>query len=110
MTVATLPLVPVALPAERVEQRVLIIDDNSEIHQDFRKILGVDGGGLDGPSDTEVALFGDDSSAHVERVRFRVDSAFQGQEGLALIKKAIAENDPYVLAFIDVRMPPGWDG
>ncbi|MBN2444268.1 MAG: HD domain-containing protein [Spirochaetales bacterium] len=27
-----------------------------------------------------------------------------------MVKKAKAENFPYALAFIDVRMPPGWDG
>ena len=39
-----------------------------------------------------------------------LDSAFQGQEGLALIRQALAENRPYAMAFVDVRMPPGWDG
>ena len=41
---------------------------------------------------------------------FELDSAYQGQEGLAMVKKALAENRPYALAFVDVRMPPGWDG
>jgi YesN/AraC family two-component response regulator len=41
---------------------------------------------------------------------FEVDSADQGEEGLALIEKSLAENRPYSVAFVDVRMPPGWDG
>ena len=39
-----------------------------------------------------------------------VDSAYQGNEGLALVKCALLEGRPYAVAFLDVRMPPGWDG
>ena len=41
---------------------------------------------------------------------FELDSAYQGQEGFEMVKGALAENRPYALAFVDVRMPPGWDG
>ena len=41
---------------------------------------------------------------------FQVDSAFQGQEGLEKVRAAVAAGDPYAVAFVDVRMPPGWDG
>jgi PAS domain S-box-containing protein len=27
-----------------------------------------------------------------------------------MVKQALADNRPYALAFVDVRMPPGWDG
>src|SRR5262249_8668451 len=39
-----------------------------------------------------------------------IDSAYQGQEGLALIEEAVKKGKPYAMAFVDVRMPPGWDG
>ena len=41
---------------------------------------------------------------------FHVDSACQGQEGLALVQQSIQSNQPYAVAFVDIRMPPGWDG
>jgi hypothetical protein len=41
---------------------------------------------------------------------FEVDSADQGEAGLALTEKSLLENRPYAFAFVDVRMPPGWDG
>src|SRR5690349_13421880 len=88
--------------------RVLIVDDNPTIHQDIRKILcppEVDSEMLD----MAAALFGE-SEGEPEQQRFRVDSALQGQEGLTLVERALAEGDPYALAFVDVRMPPGWDG
>jgi len=39
-----------------------------------------------------------------------VDSAYQGQEGVLLAQKALQGGLPYAMAFVDVRMPPGWDG
>ena len=39
-----------------------------------------------------------------------IDSAYQGEEGLQLIEKSVREKSPYSLAFVDVRMPLGWDG
>ena len=41
---------------------------------------------------------------------FELDSAYQGQEALALVSQALAANAPYAMVFIDMRMPPGWDG
>jgi signal transduction histidine kinase len=54
------------------------------------------------------ALFGD--TAPAAAAGFELDSAFQGQEALAKVETALAEKRPYALAFVDVRMPPGWDG
>ncbi len=41
---------------------------------------------------------------------FQMDSAYQGQEGYALVREAVAAGRPYAMVFMDVRMPPGWDG
>src|ERR1044071_1172520 len=90
--------------------RVLIVDDNPAIHEDFKKILNGKSEVQSRLDNIEEELFGHDSEAPVDRVGFRIESAHQGQEALSLIKKASEEGDPYVLAFVDVRMPPGWDG
>ncbi|MEO6741780.1 MAG: response regulator [Chthoniobacteraceae bacterium] len=90
-------------------QRILIIDDNAAIHEDIRKILGAPAH-EDSSLDSEAAdIFGaqDDTLTNVE---FEIDSAFQGQEGLAKVQHALDEGRPYAMAFVDVRMPPGWDG
>lgn len=89
--------------------RLLVIDDNPAIHEDFRKIFNP---GLESEAalaGVESALFGETTSPAL-RPEFRIDSAFQGQEGVALVRQAQDENHPYALAFVDVRMPPGWDG
>jgi len=86
--------------------RILIVDDNEAIHQDLRKIL-VPSQDTAGLADDEAVLFG--TPTH-ETVSFELDSAFQGVQALEKVETALAAQDPYSLAFIDVRMPPGWDG
>src|SRR5436190_2094397 len=96
------------LPAER-NQRILIIDDNAAIHQEIRKILSAPAA-EDAALDSEAAkLFGTESST-LASSEFEIDSAYQGKEGLEMVQGALAEGRPYSLAFVDVRMPPGWDG
>ncbi|MBA2241353.1 MAG: response regulator [Chthoniobacterales bacterium] len=98
------------LTLQSKNDRILIIDDNPSIHEDFRKILGPADVKLAAELDAdEAALFGEtgDSSRPWS---FQIDSAFQGQEGLEKVRTAFAEGEPYAVAFVDVRMPPGWDG
>lgn len=89
--------------------RVLIIDDNPAIHEDFRKILGRGHDKADALQDMEHMLFGGNVASAATRT-FELDSAFLGKEGLECVKAATAQGRPYALAFVDGRMPPGWDG
>jgi two-component system, sensor histidine kinase and response regulator len=90
-------------------RRILVIDDNQAIHEDFRKILTPQKAKSNHLAAAEAALFGEETSP-AQLPEFQIDSAFQGQEGLELIEKSLRENHPYAMAFVDVRMPPGWDG
>jgi len=90
-------------------RRVLIVDDNRSIHDDFRKILSPAGATLAALDATESAVFGDLADA-VQQTHFELESAYQGQEGVLLVKKALEAGLPYAMAFVDVRMPPGLDG
>ena len=96
-------------PPREPGPRILIVDDNPAIHEDFRKILGAKSDAQSKLEDVEESLFGE-ASGVVERAGFRIDSAFQGKEALGLVQKAMEAGDPFVMAFVDVRMPPGWDG
>ncbi|HEY9202166.1 MAG TPA: EAL domain-containing protein [Gammaproteobacteria bacterium] len=89
-------------------RRILIIDDDARIHEDFRKILGEKT--VDSEFDQlEAALFSDQqhSSAGID---YELDSAYQGEEGYQKVVKAQQQGRPYAMAFVDMRMPPGWDG
>ena len=91
-----------------LQHRILIVDDNDAIHDDFRKVLC--------PATTpgeigalKSSLFGEQTRPAI-RVDFELDFAHQGREALAKVQQSLAENRPYALAFVDGRMPPGWDG
>jgi signal transduction histidine kinase len=100
---------PFELPARN--NRVLVIDDNPAIHADVRKILCPKVSDTAASLDAlENELLGGNSTAAHPKANFAVDDAHQGREGLELVKKAIAAGQPYAMAFVDVRMPPGWDG
>jgi diguanylate cyclase (GGDEF)-like protein len=90
----------------------LLIDDNVSIHGDFRKVLSVDAD--DHTQETlallESDLFGDEARSSGARPNFEVDSAYQGKEGAAMVRAALERGQPYAMAFVDMRMPPGWDG
>lgn len=92
--------------------RILAIDDNPSIHEDYRKVLLNDSSSTIELDEVESLLFGDqrDARPQVPRGQFEIDSAEHGQQGLELVKKSIEEGRPYSVAFIDMRMPPGWNG
>jgi len=91
-------------------RRILVIDDNRSIHDDFRKILAPDTPVDDALAAAEAALFGSPVRTPAARQTFTIDTASQGEEGLQMVQRAKAEGQPYAMAFVDVRMPPGWDG
>jgi signal transduction histidine kinase len=86
--------------------RILVIDDNRAIHDDFRKILSPVGGEID----QLAAAFFSGPEPLPAPPTFEIDSAYQGEEGVAALRRAIDQGRPYAMAFVDVRMPPGMDG
>jgi len=94
------------------KRRILIIDDSEPIHMDFHRVLcPKKSGAAKDMALIEETLFGPEfSSEGPSKPEFELDSAFQGQEGLAKVKQAVEANHPYALVFLDYRMPPGWNG
>jgi signal transduction histidine kinase/AmiR/NasT family two-component response regulator len=90
--------------------RILIVDDNKDIHEDFKDILQDGNKNEKALSDEEAAIFGDNSPEVSELEVFELSSAFQGQEALEMVRQSLKDKRPYAMAFMDVRMPPGWDG
>lgn len=88
--------------------RILVIDDNADIHSDFRKILSPPSALGSELAAAASALF--NRKAAPVAARFSVDTALQGQQGVQMVRQALQEGHPYEVAFVDMRMPPGWDG
>jgi diguanylate cyclase (GGDEF)-like protein len=96
-------------PQSTLNQRILVIDDNQAIHQDFKKVLS---GGMESAASlaaAELVLLGESVPQNLQPT-FEIDSAMQGQEGVARALDALEKGRPYAMAFVDMRMPPGWDG
>ncbi len=88
--------------------RILIVDDHAAIHDDFRKILCTH------PDDAafeaaESEIFGEDCN-RTPRLKFELSFATQGEQALELVSAAKVSDRRFSLVFMDVRMPPGWDG
>ena len=89
-------------------RRILVIDDNVNIGEDFRKIL-TPPNDSDSLCQARAALFGEVPTLPPQ-VRYELDFANQGREGFGLAQSAHQKGNPYAMAFADMRMPPGWDG
>lgn len=94
---------------EKKVLKILVVDDNIAIHRDIVKILTV-------PEESNLkklnqTLFATDETKKKSYLpEFKIDTASSGEEGFALVKKSVQDKNPYALAFVDIRMPPGWDG
>lgn len=91
--------------------KILVVDDNPDIHEDFKKILM--------PSQfskvkedfqkIKSELF-EEASLPKDALSYEIHSAYQGKEAISLIESSIKEKTPYALIFLDVLMPPGING
>ncbi len=90
-------------------RRILVIDDSEAIHEDYRAVLTDADAHPINVDEEETAIFGTALNS-LKHGYFEIDSAFQGREGLDKVEQSLLEDRPYAMAFVDVRMPPGWDG
>ncbi len=87
--------------------RVLVVDDQREIHQDFEEMLTP---GATGASTDDLV---DAFASEVDESflpKFELLHARSGAEAFDIIKTAIETDNPIAVAYIDIRMPPGMDG
>ncbi|MBD3182807.1 response regulator [Candidatus Poribacteria bacterium] len=87
--------------------RVLVVDDQEEIHQDFEEMLNP--GSNKSKADELASVF----ESEVEDKflpDFEIIHARSGREAFEIVKKAVKDQKPIAVAYMDVRMPPGWDG
>ena len=87
--------------------RVLIVDDQEEIHNDFAEMLA---SGLTKRATDELAAAFIAQSDKPVLPQFELSHATSGEEACKMVKAAQESNRPFALAYVDVRMPPGADG
>lgn len=96
-------------------RRILLIDDNEAIHEDFKKILMPADSGAAELSDMRAAFLGGGDESPPESsagngLAYELHHEYQGEDGYNALCKACDEDKPFAMAFVDMRMPPGWDG
>ncbi len=95
--------------------RILIIDDQNSIHDVFRTVLlrtPLNSGAL---NELESELFGKPApagidEASIENTTHVLEFAHQGEEGFLKLRTAVERGEHFDLAFVDMQMPPGWNG
>ncbi len=91
-------------------RRIIVIDDNPDVHQDYATILTAKGTNVEIEALEQELFGGDRLQPPWHGPQFELEFAHQGQQGVAKIKQALSLKTPFQLAFVDMRMPPGWDG
>lgn len=90
--------------------RVLIVDDQDEIHIDFREMLSNQNKGA-ASDDLAAAFLPVDSQSSTNYLpAFELSHASSGDEAYQIVKAAKESNRPFAAAYVDIRMPPGMDG
>lgn len=97
------------MPKATPNHRILIVDDISSIHLDFKKILNPTNSSNDYLNKMNESM-NLSFSKKPKLPPFQIDSAFQSLDAVYKVKKSVLDGNPYALAFVDVQMPPGEDG
>jgi diguanylate cyclase (GGDEF)-like protein len=92
--------------------RILVVDDDSMIVEEYLRCLGGDFEPDLSEStlgDLEKVLFGEETDES-GGARFEVHSCNQGAAAVDTVRQAVGDGNPFSIVFIDIRMPPGIDG
>ena len=86
--------------------RVLIVDDQKDIHDDFEEMLLARAAAVD---DLAASFLGVEEPDH-HLPEFELLHAMGGEEACELVARSARDERPIAVAYIDIRMPPGIDG
>lgn len=102
------------------ERRILIVDDQSQIHETFARIFRANKTRRVELDDFEARFLDDslelnDAFADANGDRppvptFRLSHAYSGEEGITKVQQSIENGQRFSVAFVDMRMPNGLDG
>ena len=99
-----------SVPLGLLNTRVLVVDDQEQIHEDFREMLRPESATAASDELASVFMSPSDTSSEPTLPLFDLLHASNGEDGISVIEEACAKSKPVAVAFIDVRMPPGIDG
>jgi PAS domain S-box-containing protein len=96
-------------------KRILIIDDDHDIWTSYQLVLQPEIRDETSSMSQLNALLleelpQENEVPSEEAPNFELSYASQGQEGYEMVRQAGYDKQPFAIAFVDIRMPPGWDG
>ena len=94
------------------QYRIIAIDDEQSILDYYQEVLC---GSSEGSIEDEFNALLEDSGFSSgdesnKSVQFDLTTTISGEVGFNHIKQGLKEGHPFAVAFIDMRMPGGWDG
>ena len=96
------------------ERKILVVDDQAEIHETFSRIFTVGRREEEELDEFEAQFLGDETNQTRAKQRptmsFSVTHAYSGEEGVHAVQRSMDEEDGFAVAFVDMRMPKGMDG
>ncbi len=87
---------------------LLIVDDDPEIHEDYTRTLGAANSAAR-LQRLEREFYGN-ASPDTAEIEFRLTHTFQGEEAVEAVAAELTAGRRFAVAFVDMRMPPGYDG
>jgi two-component system, NtrC family, sensor kinase len=96
--------------SQNVKRRILLVDDEIKNLDELREILCPDVSGHTDLRELEKQLFGDAGNSAADNVEYHVVCCRQGEDAVRQAYAACQQGEPFMAAFLDVRMPPGIDG
>jgi diguanylate cyclase (GGDEF)-like protein len=97
-------------------RRILIVDDQQEIHDTFNRIFAAKRSDDIALSDFELRFLEEGNEEplatgpHHNAPQYELDHANSGEQAVQLLQSAIEAETEYAVAFVDMRMPNGMDG
>lgn len=99
---------------DKSRPRILLVDDDPRILRAFRGVLvRVHRWAADESANAKIAPAANSKSnanRDAEDALFDIVAAQSGEEGVAVVAQAVEESNRFAVAFVDMQMPPGWDG
>lgn len=104
-------------PLGPLVRRLLVIDDQQEIHDTFARIFspaGDDDAALEAFESRFLSVDADHPASArrttTGQPRYELAFAHSGEQAIDLVRESARNGVPYSVAFVDMRMPLGWDG
>jgi len=95
---------------KELNRRILMVDDEPRILEELEKVLTPSQSGNAELSELQNRLFSTPETKRKSVIVYDVCCCHQGDEAIRKVQEAVEQDEPFAVAFIDIRMPPGPDG